>query len=124
MRLNPLKYVGKSIPCQGSALLGDTESAWDAAAAGAAVVRSNMTARRLAEPALDLAAIEREARAAQTAWIAHGLRTFFAALARKILGREQAQTGAQPDTAQRTDGSAHRAPADAASLPRSVARTY
>ena len=89
MRLNPLRYLAESIPCHGPALMGNAESAWDAAAAGAEVVRSSSNARRLADPALDLASIEREARAAQSAWIASGLKSCFAALSRKLSARPQ-----------------------------------
>ncbi|OGA16783.1 MAG: hypothetical protein A3G25_10760 [Betaproteobacteria bacterium RIFCSPLOWO2_12_FULL_63_13] len=71
--------------------MGNAESAWDAAAAGAEVVRSSINARRLADPALDLASIEREARAAQSAWIASGLKSCFTALSLKLSARAHTQ---------------------------------
>lgn len=124
MRLNSLKYVGESIPCRGSTLLGNAESAWDAAAAGAEVVRSSINARRLADPALDLAAIEREAREAQSAWIASNLKSFFAALAQKLSRRGHARNDERPDATQSMDTSGISTPAEKASLPHPVARTF
>lgn len=120
MKLNPLSLVTDSIPRRGMALLGDTESAWDAAAAGAAVVRSSMTDRRLAEPALDLASIEREARAAQSAWIANNLKSCFVAVVRMLSRKEGASAEGQPASA-RNGGVT---PAEKASLARPVAHTY
>jgi len=120
MKLNPLRYVSESIPHRGTPLLGDAESAWDAAAAGAAVVRSSMTGRALADPALDLASIEREARAAQSAWIANALKSALVALVRKLSGKASASTDDRPTSVQSIDGSGN--PADKAPLPRSVAQ--
>lgn len=120
MKLNPLRYVADTIPRRGATLLGDAESAWDAAAAGAAVVRSSMKDRSLAEPALDLASIEREARAAQSAWIADSLKSCFVALVQKLSRKERADAEGQMAAARNGSGT----PAEKASLPRPVAHTY
>lgn len=107
---------------------------WEAAAHWASMVRSNIHADAEGMPAwvLDLTAIEREARAAQAAWIAKMLKTYFAGLVRKLSGGE---TPKRDERVQRSrveaaagsagkGGARVRAASDAARLPHPVAHTY
>ena len=79
MRLSPQRYPGNGIPQPEAGSSGKVVST-----SQTRIVRSNMFTRNVPESGLDLAEIERQARAAQSAWIASNLKSFCAALVRKL----------------------------------------
>lgn len=122
MRLNPLMYLGDSIPRRGTALLGDPAGAWNSAATEAQVVRSNIDSGDALVAPLDIAAIERQARAAQAAWFASNLNSFFAALARKFSRPGQGGRDAWPASTQSLEYSEGRTAEETDPLPRPGAK--
>jgi len=71
MRLDPKTYPGDSILHLETGI-------------SAGVVRSNLFTRSVPIPALDLSELERQARAAQSEWLARNLKSYFAALVRTL----------------------------------------
>ena len=79
MRLSTQRYPGDSVVQPETGSSGKVMSA-----SQTRIVRSNMFTRDVPEAGFDLAEIERQARAAQSAWIASNLKSFCAALVRKL----------------------------------------
>src|SRR3990172_4767867 len=79
MRLSTQRYPGDSVAQPETGSSGKVMSA-----SQTRIVRSNMFARDVQEAGFDLAEIERQAPAAQSAWIASNLKSYWAALVRKL----------------------------------------
>ena len=79
MRFSPQTHSGDGIP---KAETGSGDNV--ARAFQTQVARSNLFTRNDPESGLDLAEIEWQARAAQSAWIASNVKSFFAALVRRL----------------------------------------
>jgi hypothetical protein len=79
MRLSTQRYPADSVAQPETGSSGKVMSA-----SQTRIVRSNMFARDVPEAGFDLAEIERQARAAQSAWIASNLKSYWAALVRKL----------------------------------------
>lgn len=84
MRLYPQTYPGGSVPQSKAGSGSNAATAWDATIFRPLFVRSTMRTGHAPEPLLDFAAIEREARAAQAAWIGKMLKSYARALVRKL----------------------------------------
>lgn len=84
MRLHPQMVTGQSLLQPESGPTGHVTTAWNATLFRPLFVRGRITEGYLPEPLLDFAAIEREAREAQSAWIANALKSFFKSLLQKF----------------------------------------
>ncbi len=91
MRLYSPMYPGDSILQPGSVPGSDTVSAWNPPDFQTHFVRSNMRTESVPEPGVDVAAIERQAGAARSAWVGSKLKSFYEALVRKFERGGQAE---------------------------------
>ncbi len=84
MRLYPPIYPGESILHPGKLPGGDFDGVWAKAALLADFVRGNTTANDRPEFGVDVLAVEQQARAARNEWIAIQLKSYYAAIVRKL----------------------------------------
>lgn len=90
MKLYPTLYPGDSILQPATDASSDTKTAWNRASFGAPFVRSSMTANSAPELRIDLVTMERQARAARSAWIGSKLKSYYQALVHKFARGGQA----------------------------------
>lgn len=91
MRLYPQMYPGDSILQPGAVPGGEAVKAWNAAPSRTYFVRSNIDAESAPELEVDVATLERQARAARAAWIGSKLKSYYEALVRKFARGGQAE---------------------------------
>ena len=84
MKLYPPIYPGDSLLQPGSLPGCDADEQGHEARSKASFVRSSIVAGRELETGIDLAAIEEQARAARSAWVASQLKSVYSTLARKF----------------------------------------
>jgi hypothetical protein len=84
MKFAPQRYPVDSIPQPETVIGGINVSDWDLTASRKSIVRSPIAAGKPPELALDFEAIQREARAARSAWVASRLKSYYEALVHKL----------------------------------------
>ncbi len=91
MKLYPPMYPGDNILQPATIPGGDANTAGNTASFRASFVRSNIAAKSAPESRIDLVAIEKQARAARSAWVGSKLKSYYQALVHKFARGGQAE---------------------------------
>jgi len=84
MRLYQTMHSDDRVSLPGAEFCGSSANEGNSADCPTSIVQRTMPAADLAEPAIDFVALERQARAARSAWIGSKLHSFYQALVRKF----------------------------------------
>lgn len=84
MRLYPPMYPGDSMLQLRTVPGGGVMTVWKTACSRASFVRGNIGVESVLEPVVDVGEIERQARAARSAWVGSKLKSYYQALVRKF----------------------------------------